>query len=65
MEILPNYLGHIQAHPNTAMAHYLGAYVVQTALGTRIPFVVMSNVFSGSRPDPQPQTLDTNSHWTM
>ena len=38
-----------QAHPKTAIAHYLGAYVLQTGIGTRIHFVVTSNVFSFSK----------------
>jgi len=45
VEILPTYTKFLRNNLDTTISHFLGAYVLTTQLGTRIPFVVMSNVF--------------------
>jgi len=49
LKILPTYSTYLSVNPGSSIAHYLGAYVIVTPMGTKIPFVVMSNVFYSSR----------------
>ncbi len=45
LEMLPRYVEHVTAHPNTLITRFFGLHRVTPAGGRTVRFVVMANIF--------------------